>query len=219
MITSAYSIERSCSAAVGATVASRSAAAAAGAATTTASNRSSSTIQPPSVGRDERHRTVRADRATATPDLGGGSGRQRGHPGRRRGEDRTRRGGCGGPGLAPAEQQAAMAFRQAGELRHRCQTGPVGVGRVDAADQRIDEPFVDLVAETLPHEATERVVGVTTREQRLDRGASLATPAEQRGRHERPDRGGHAEHDAARDRMQSVVPHGGRCVGRRQSDP
>ncbi len=108
-----------------------------------------------------------------------------------------------------------MARRQLRELWHGGQTRVIGVGGVDAADQRIDQSIVDLVAEACPDQRTERVVGIGARQQRLGGGPQLARPAQQRGGDERSHRGRNAEHDATGDRVHAVVPDHRRGVGRR----
>ena len=123
-------------------------------------------------GRDRRRRAAGADRAASVRRAWAAAAAASAPiPAARGAEDRTRwqRVAAAGPRAPPSSRLRCR--RRAGELRHRCEARPVGVGRVDAADERIDEPFVDLVAEPLPHEAAERVVGVATGQQRLDRGA------------------------------------------------
>ena len=55
------------------------------------------------------------------------------------------------------EQDAAVAAGQGGQLRHLGEAEAVGVGRIDAAHERIDEALVDLVAEPGPDELADRV--------------------------------------------------------------
>ena len=93
----------------------------------------------------------------------------------------------------------------------------VGVGGVDAADQGIDEPFVDLVAEAAADERADRVVRVVAAgEQRLGGGSELAPERQQPGGRQPCDVGRHAEQDTLRDRVQPVVPDGCGRRGRRR---
>ena len=68
-----------------------------------------------------------------------------------------------------------------GELRHRGEAEVVGVGGVDAADERVDQPLVDLVAEaargsSAPIESS----AIGAWQERLGGGAQLAPPRQQR---------------------------------------
>ena len=121
-------------------------------------------------------------------------GDQLGEPAARRGEDRTRRPRCPSrcrrAGRAGAEQEAALRDGDVVQLWHLAEAEPVGVGGVDAADERVDEAFLHLVAEPGADEPPDRVV-VDGRpgKERLERGAGLAPPGEQPGRGERSDVG------------------------------
>ena len=59
--------------------------------------------------------------------------------------------------VSGAEEQAAVRPRQRVELWDLGQAETVGVGGVDAADERVDEAFMNLVAETGPDELADRV--------------------------------------------------------------
>ena len=122
------------------------------------------------------------------------------------------------PRRARRQQEAALARREFVQLWHLAEAEPVGVGGVDAADERIDEPFLHLVAEPGADEPPDRV-GVDRRpgEERFERGAGLAPPGEQPGRGERSEMPGHAEQEAVGDPVQRVVPDRGvHRLGRHQ---
>ena len=100
--------------------------------------------------------------------------------------------------------------RETGELRHLGETEAVGVGCVDAADERVDETLVDLVAEAGPYEASDAVgFGRRAREERLDRGAGLAPGREQPGARQREGVAGDAEDEPVGDVVEPVLPDGG----------
>ena len=189
-ITSACSMRPSRRAASGATVASSGAVARAGDVSAIASNRSSSTTHvapsrsmlatgstcgssPPAAC------TVAAVASTSAPTPPRGAAKIgpvagfAARPGPRR------------PGR---EQQAPATGGQLGELRDGVEAGVVGVGCVDAADEGVDEAFVDLVAEASPDVGAEHVVGRRgARQERLARGPQLAAPRQQPGGDERPE--------------------------------
>ena len=115
-----------------------------------------------------------ADHAAGADDRIGRGGDQLGHTSARCGEDRAGR--CGtGADAAPAarrQQEAPLARREVEQLRHLAEAEAVGVGRVDAADERVDEALLDLVAEPGAHELPDRVVvDGRPREERFERGA------------------------------------------------
>ena len=74
-----------------------------------------------------------------------------------------------------------MTVGQRGELGNHGQAEAVGVGAVDAADQRIDEPLVDLVAEPARINAPMRVAV-----RRAGAGTARARPAPCRRHDSRP---------------------------------
>ena len=101
------------------------------------------------------HRAVDVDAPTARLDVSRGGVDECTHAGDGRVEDRP---SCGPSDLAvgrgsaasraPADQQAAVVLGEFGELRHGGEAGVVGVGGVDAPDERVDQPVVDLEPET-----------------------------------------------------------------------
>ena len=174
-------------------------------------------VDPParSVGGERADGGAGADRH-APPRCGGRHGLdERRHPAKGGEEDRTARWRRLGPLTPGAEQQAAPAAGEGGQLRHHRQAEAVGVGGVDAADEGVDEALVDLVAEPATHEGADRVGGIAAREERLGGGAQLAADRQQAARRQAQEVGGHAEQQALGDRVETVEPDGGGGVRRR----
>ena len=125
--------------------------------------RSPSTRQRGAVGGATVHRRADRSRSSRPLDVAAVGARRRrasAMPRRRRVEDRTGR---------PSARRPRTARAPSSRLRPRpasaasCGTiarlEAVGVGGVDAADERVDEALVDLVAEAGPHERADRVAG------------------------------------------------------------
>ena len=128
----------------------------AGQASTTASASSPSTRQPaPSSATDSTGAPSADHRRRGAHDRRGGGRRASAHAVR---AARRRPGPAGArPATACREEHAAVPRGELGDLRHGGEAEPVGVGGVDAADERIDEPLVHLVAEPGAHERADRV--------------------------------------------------------------
>ena len=76
------------------------------------------------------------------------------------------------------------------EARHGCAEAElIGIGGVDAADQRLSDPFQGFVAETAAHEGAEAFVAVSSPrgKKQLGRHAQLAGPGKERGLDKRPE--------------------------------
>ena len=217
MATPACSMVASRRAASGATGCSSGAVDAAGVASTTSSAGSPSTRQPASVGGEFRHRGAPLDRDTSCRSLTDDGVDEPGHPGDRCQEDRAGRSWSGGAAAASGEEQAAVVT-QCSQLRHAGQAEAVGVGGVDAADQRIDEPVLHLVAEADADQAADAVADRRAPwQQGLEGRPQLALDREQAARREAPHVTGHAQGKTFGDRMETVEPHGGLGVrGRRE---
>ena len=147
---------------------------------------------------------------------GGGHGvGEGGHPADRGQEDRTAGWRRVRPLPPSAEQQAASASGEGGQLRDHRQAEAVGIGGVDAADEGVDEALVDLVAEPVTDEGADRVGGVAARQQRFGGGAQLAADGQQAARRQAQEVGGHAQEQALGDRVQTPEPDGRGGGGRR----
>ena len=93
----------------------------------------------------------------------------------------------------------------------RAEVHAVGVGGVDAADQRVHQQFLDLVSEPGADQRPHGTVGATAGQQRLERGPCLASPAEQAARRQARRAGRHAEHETLGDRVEvRRAPRGSR---------
>lgn len=129
----------------------------------------------------------------------------------RRREDRSGSGGGGSGGAAscaPSREQHAAPGCESRDLWHLGKTEPVGVGGVDAADQRVDEPFVHFVAESCPNVWADRVgIGRRAWQERLEGGPRLTAPRDQSRTSERERIAGHSQHQACGDVVQLVMPH------------
>ncbi len=90
-----------------------------------------------------------------------------------------------GPTVLPvvvrlASSCAARTCSQVGKLRNCREAEVIGVGRVDAADERIDESFVDLIAEPRSHVRADRVgLRIAAPTEHLGGGAQLAANRQQ----------------------------------------
>ena len=137
------------------------------------------------------------------------------HPGGRRVEERRIRWRwCGAARPAGGEEEASSRAGECSELGHHLHTETVGVGGIDAADERVDEAVVDLAAESLPDEGADRVAVITAGENHVESGSSLAPPCEQVARGQPGDLSRHTEDDAVGDRVEPVEPDGGVRHGR-----
>jgi hypothetical protein len=111
-----------------------------------------------------------------------------------------------------AEQEAALLACDRRQLGHRGgEAEVVGVAGVDAADQRVDEPFQHLPPKAGTHQRAERVVGDRrARQHGVECGARLSAGRQQprAAQSHQPLR--HAEHQAGGDRVQrAAVEHEG----------
>ena len=122
-------------------------------------------VGPPArpVGGERADGRAGADRH-ALPRGGGRHGLdERRHPAKGGQEDRTARWRRVGPLTPGAQQQAAPAAGEGGQLRDHRQAEAVGVGGVDASDESVDEALVDLVAEPATNEGADRVGWIAAR--------------------------------------------------------
>ena len=103
-----------------------------------------------------------------------------------------------------------MLGGEIGDLGDGGEAEVVGVGRVDAAHQRIDEAKVHLGPEAGPHVRAQRV-GLDARAppEGLGGRAHLSGPTDELRPGERHHVGGHAQQQALRDVVKAVPPHCG----------
>ncbi len=113
------------------------------------------------------------------------------------------RGAAGGP--PEGQDHAALAPLHLEEARHGgAEREIVGIGGVDAADQRLGDALERLAAQPPPHERAEALVGATPPRgsTRSQRHPELARPREERRREERPEARGREELEAVRQRVE-----------------
>jgi hypothetical protein len=94
------------------------------------------------------------------------------------------------------------------ELRHRMHAEVVGVGRIDAADERIDDAFQYLVSAARSNGLTQRRIGSpdASWQEPLERGAQFPSWRIDRSRPYRSPRGGYSEHGVRGNVVEFVVP-------------
>ena len=115
------------------------------------------------------------------------------------------------PGRPPEPQHdGPLAPLELAEARHRRREGKVvGIGRVDAGDQRLGDPLERLAAEPPAHEGAQAlVVGHAPRQDEVEAHAELSRPGEQSRPDERTELRRRQELKSDRQRMQTPgAPH------------
>ena len=99
---------------------------------------------------------------------------------------------------------APLQLEKPGQRRGQAQR--VGVGRVDAGDQRLGDPLERLPPEPAPHKVAEALVAAgAARQDKVERHPELAGPGEEPRAQKRPEAGGGQELEALRERMEPAT--------------